>query len=98
MRGGGVQGASERRSLACSQAAQCGLGVRDAAGFGSRVCWRRGGLGGGGVGPAVVVSLNHAHWSMTYSHTSAISVSWYKKRGDTMAKLPHTRAVMRTFY
>jgi hypothetical protein len=72
----GVWGASGRRSLPCSQASQCGLVVRPAKGFGSRLCLRRGGVGGGGVGPAVVASLNHAHWSMTYSQTSTISVSW----------------------
>src|SRR5262249_44852139 len=72
----GVQGTAARRSLAGAQASQGGLPVRPAKGVGSRRCLRRGGVGGGGVGPAVVASLNHAPWSMTYRQTSALSVSW----------------------
>src|SRR2546425_8730161 len=81
MRGGGAEvacgrGASERRSLACSQASQCGLVVRPAKGFGSR--WRlgSGGVGSRVVGHAVAGSLGHAQWSMTHSHTKATSTNW----------------------
>jgi hypothetical protein len=35
---------------------------------------------------------------MRHSQTSAISVSWEKNRGDTMAKPLHTRAEMRVLY
>jgi hypothetical protein len=62
-------------ALPCTQASQCGLVVRPAKGFGSR--WRlgRGGVGSRGGGHTAV-SLGHAHWSMTHSHTRAISPSW----------------------
>jgi hypothetical protein len=51
-------------------------------------------LGSGGRGSSAVgyaaVSLGHAQWSMTHSHTRATSISWEKKRSETMVKPPHT--------
>src|SRR4029434_8286933 len=88
MRGGGAEGACGRGAVACSQASQCGLVMKPSKGFGAR---RRFGRGGGGarvVGHAAAESLAHTHWSMTHSHTSAISVSWSQKRCDTMSKHP----------
>src|SRR5712691_11875505 len=98
MRGGGDEGGCERRSPRCSQAAQCGFRVRPAKGWSSRLHFGRGGGGARGVWHPAAESLGHTPWSMTHSHTSTISVSWEKHRGDTMAKLPHTRAAMRVFY
>src|SRR5262249_62284272 len=97
-RGGGAEGACGRGSLTCTQAAQCGLVVRPAKGFGSR--WRLGTGGGGScvVGQAVAGSLGHTHWSMRHSHTRATSTNWEKKRCDTMATPPQTSAEMRVFY
>ncbi len=48
---------------------------RDGARAGGHKRWRR--------------SLGQAAWSMPNSHTSAISMSWEKKKCDTMATPPH---------
>src|SRR5215470_10507559 len=98
MRGGGDEGGCGRGAPLCAQASQDGLVVRPAKGFGS--CWRLGrGPGGSGVaGHTGAGSLGHAHWSMTHSHTSAISTNWEKKRWETMAQPPHTGGEMRGLY
>src|SRR5215510_6056811 len=98
MRGGGAEGACGRRPLACSQASQCGLRVRPAKGFGSRLRLCRGGVGEGGVGPVTVESLSHAPWSMTHSHTKATSTKGAKKSAETMAQPPHSSGEMRVLY
>src|SRR2546428_14174112 len=87
MRGGGAEVACGQGSLTCAQASQCGLVVSPAKDCGSR--WRLGSGGGGSSGGGhTAVSLGHAHWSMTHSHTRAISPSWEKKRSETKAKPP----------
>src|SRR5262249_22195388 len=96
MRGGGGQGASGRRSLACAQASQCGFMVSPSKGLGSR--WGCGGGGFGVVEHATAGALGHNHWSLTHSHTRSISTKWKKKRWETMAQPPHTGGEMRGFY
>src|SRR5215471_14206900 len=97
MRGGGAEGACGPESVVGSQASQCGLRVRPAKGVGSRVRLGRGG-GGSGVVGHTAMSLSHAHWSMTHSHTRATSISWEKKRAATMAKPPPTSGERGVFY
>src|SRR6266446_430423 len=97
MRGGGAEGACGWAAGACSQASQGGLVVRPAKGLGSRLrLGSRGGSSGGGH--AAAGSLGHAQWSMTHSHTRAISTNWEKKRWETMAKPPRLGGEMRVFY
>src|SRR5215831_11018004 len=57
----------------------------------------RGG-GSGVVEHAAAGTLGHTHWSMTHSHTRAISTNWEKKRWETMAQPPHTGGDMRGLY
>src|SRR6266446_5621391 len=94
MRGGAAAGEGTVGTCrACSHAAQGGLRVRPAKGFGSRLRWRRGGVGGGGVGCAGAQSLGHTHWSMRHTHTRATRTNWEKKRSGSMAKPPHITCI-----
>jgi hypothetical protein len=96
-RRGHLARAAARGAGAGSQASPCGWRVRPAKGCGSRLCWRRGGVGGGGVGGAGAQSRGHTPWSMRHTHTRATSTNWEKKRSGTMAKPPHISAEMRVF-
>src|SRR6266511_3513405 len=95
--GGSEEGAFGRSSAACAQASQSGLWSRPAKGLGSRLRLGGGGVGGSIVGEPRVGALGHPQWSITHSHRRAISISWEKKRSETMAKPPRTGGERRYF-
>src|SRR5262245_59768572 len=74
IRGAEAEGACGRGAVACAQASQCGFLMKPSKSFGARLRCGRGGGGDRGVGHAAAESLGHSHWSMTHSHTRAISV------------------------
>jgi hypothetical protein len=54
--------------------------VRPVKGLGTRWRFGTGGVGSGVVEHTAAESLGHAPWSITHSHTKAISPNWEKKR------------------
>src|SRR6266478_167703 len=64
--------------------------------MGTGVAMRLGGEARKGL--RLTMSLGHAHWSMTHSHTRAISPRWEKKRAETMAQPPPTGGERGVFY